>query len=339
MKRLPKGFGSVHKLSGNRRKPYAARVLVSKDERGKSIFKYIGYYETAEKALMALTEFNKNPFDAENMDCTVSDLYELFKERKFQKLSPQSIRGYQAAFKHLQTLQDREIRKIRTYDIQSVIDSLTTGPRSKSSVQGLMSQLFEIAMELDIVQKNYASYAVLPTEEKSGIHSSFTEAEITSLFEHVLQYPYADTVLILIYTGMRPIELLTMKKENVDMDNRIMIGGSKTKAGKNRVIPIHSKIFPFIRKRYLSSQSYLIEENGRPLSYTMYKKRFNIVMNGLQMSHLPHDGRHTFASLMDTAGANKQAIKLIMGHVSQDITNDVYTHKSKEELLSNVNLI
>jgi phage integrase family len=63
------------------------------------------------------------------------------------------------------------------------------------------------------------------------------------------------------------------------------------------------------------------------------------MMNRLGMEHLPHDGRHTFASLADTAGMNKIAIKKIMGHASNDITEKVYTHKEVSELLANVNMI
>ena len=50
-------------------------------------------------------------------------------------------------------------------------------------------------------------------------------------------------------------------------------------------------------------------------------------------------GRHTFASLMDTAGANKLCIKRIMGHASPDITDSVYTHKTIEQLIEAIDLI
>ena len=52
----------------------------------------------------------------------------------------------------------------------------------------------------------------------------------------------------------------------------------------------------------------------------------------LEMKHRPHDARHTFASLMDSANANKLCIKRIIGHSSPDITDSVYTHKTLEEL-------
>lgn len=57
------------------------------------------------------------------------------------------------------------------------------------------------------------------------------------------------------------------------------------------------------------------------------------------MEHLPHDCRHTFASMANTAGVNPTSVKLIMGHASQDLTERVYTHKAVEELISAVNMI
>lgn len=62
-------------------------------------------------------------------------------------------------------------------------------------------------------------------------------------------------------------------------------------------------------------------------------------MEKLQMNHNPHDCRHTFASLMDTANANKLAIKRIIGHSSQDLTDDIYTHKTIQELIDAIDLI
>ena len=63
-------------------------------------------------------------------------------------------------------------------------------------------------------------------------------------------------------------------------------------------------------------------------------------MGKLKIKHLPHDGRHTFASLMDNAGANDVCIKLIMRHsMKGDITKGTYTHKTIKELLAEVNKI
>jgi integrase len=155
---------------------------------------------------------------------------------------------------------------------------------------------------------------------------------------------YLDTILIMIYTGLRIGELLDIKIENVYLKERYMIGGLKTKAGKNRVIPINKKIEPFIKNYYeknIDKKFLITNAFGRQMQYSNYRReKFDNIIEKMQFTkHRPHDTRHTFASLMDSAGANKLAIKRIMGHSAQDLTDDVYTHKTIQELISAIDLI
>ena len=48
--------------------------------------------------------------------------------------------------------------------------------------------------------------------------------------------------LIMLYTSMRSGEIRNIKKENIFLDENYMIGGIKTEAVKDRIIPIHPKI-------------------------------------------------------------------------------------------------
>ena len=59
--KLPNGFGSVHKLPGNRRKPWRARktsgwVTDSKTGEVKQKYVTIGYFSTQKEALQALVQ-------------------------------------------------------------------------------------------------------------------------------------------------------------------------------------------------------------------------------------------------------------------------------------------
>lgn len=339
MKRLPKGFGSVQKLSGSRRKPYGAKIMQGYNENGKQIYKYIGYYSTKEEAIIALTEYNKNPYDLNLINSTVADIWEIFKKRRFNKISKSGQGVYNAAYKHLKPLHNKYIKDIKTYQLQTLIDNIPRKWQTKSHTVTLLNQLFDIAIELDIIQKNYAKFIILDSKPKSDIHKVFTQSEIQSLFRNIFSCEWADTILIMLFSGLRPSELLKIRTENIYLDERYIIAGSKTKAGKNRIIPINEKVFPFIRKRYNSNNKYFIQEKQLPLEYASYRKHFEDTMTTLNMKHLPHDCRHTFASLMDSAGANKVAVKLIMGHAQKDITDNIYTHKNIDELLKNINLI
>ena len=134
---------------------------------------------------------------------------------------------------------------------------------------------------------------------------------------------YIDTLLIMIYSGWGIGELLTLKNSDIDFNEMTMRGGIKTDAGKNRLVPIHPRILPFIKKWYDKGGETLIKgTNGKEMNYyTYFDVYFKNICEQLQMEHKPHDCRHTFATLMDNAGANKFCIKRIMGHASNDITD------------------
>ena len=214
---------------------------------------------------------------------------------------------------------------------------------TRAVIKTLFTVLFKYAIKNDICDKNYAQYVDIGQREGVINRTPFSQEEINKLFEYEEQLDYADTILIMIYTGLRIGELLDMKIKDVHLEDRYMVGGSKTKAGKNRIIPISKRIEPFIKRYYEKNKDkeYLIINSlGRPMTYSNYRReKWDNIMEKLRMEHKPHDARHTFASLMDTAGANKLCIKRIIGHSSQDLTEDIYTHKSIQELIEAIDLI
>ena len=79
--KLPNGYGSVTKLSRNRRKPYLARVTLGwiiNKETGKAVQNRvtIGTFKTKKEALQALAEYGANPYDIQNNNMTLAELYE-----------------------------------------------------------------------------------------------------------------------------------------------------------------------------------------------------------------------------------------------------------------------
>ena len=99
--KLPNGFGSVYKLSGKRRKPWAARKTVGwedKPEKKKSypVYEFIGYYATRQEALTALVDYNKDPYDLHLNVITFKEVYEKWSEIHFEEIK--KTNGYKAAF-------------------------------------------------------------------------------------------------------------------------------------------------------------------------------------------------------------------------------------------------
>ena len=134
-----------------------------------------------------------------------------------------------------------------------------------------------------------------------------------------------------------------MKTEHVNLSEWTMQGGVKTAAGKNRIVPIHSAIRSLVQARYSPHFSTFMynAENGKPITNVAYYTAFNNVLSkcGITEKHTPHDCRHTFTSLLDSAGANEVCIDRLVGHASKSLTKKTYTHKDIEELRQSIELI
>lgn len=339
--RNPNGYGSVYKLSGKRRKPFAARKTVGWDDNGKQIFKFIGYYEKRQDALAALADFNTNPYDFEVSSITFGEVFEQWNKVKYEKVSKSAINGYNAAFETSSKLHNMKFVEIKTMHLQSVIDSCGKGYGTLRKIKSLYNQLFKYAMENDIVSKDYSDYVDIGKNTEGSSRSPFTAGEIKRLFEVEPTIEFVDTILIMIYTGLRVGELLLIKSSDVDLENKTIKGGIKTDAGKDRIVPINHKILDMVAKRTHNGYEYLITnfKNEKMLYDNYYREKFAPIMEQLNMKHKPHDCRHTFATLMNNADANPTAIKKLIGHNSFTTTEKIYTHKDIEELRKAIELI
>ena len=90
--KLPNKYGSVYKLSGKRRKPWAARKTVGwkqVPEKKKSypIYQFIGFYATRTEALQALANYNEDPYDLHLAVITFAEVFDRWSDEHFPKIS------------------------------------------------------------------------------------------------------------------------------------------------------------------------------------------------------------------------------------------------------------
>lgn len=351
--KLPNGFGSVYKLPGKRRNPWAAVITVRweidmKTQRSKQIKKYIGYYSTRKEALEALTLYNENPYDLDAKMLTFSDVYEKWSASYFPTLAgPSSIRTITAAYKYCSPLYDMKMQDIRVSHLEAAIQGAEVGASTKGRMKSIFNLMYKYAMKHEIVDKDYAQLCdSVKRAAPQIVRIPFSDQEILALWEH-LEIPFADMVLIGIYSGWRPQELATLKIANVDLEVRTYTGGSKTDAGRNRLVPIPDQVFELVKKNYNQAvqmnSEYLFNDpdgqQGTFLTYDKYRKRFQKVTNRLGLDHKPHDTRHTFITKAKEANMNEYLLKLIVGHEIHDVTEKVYTHRTIDDLKKAMSMI
>lgn len=339
--RNPNGYGSIYKLSGNRRKPFIVRKTIGWADNGKQLYETIGYYHSRPEAMIALAEYNKNPYSIEATTVTFAEIYEKWSSEKFKKISHSNANGYRSAYNFSESLHEMKFIDIKKAHMQAAIDNCDKGYGTRKKIKVLFNQLFKYALETDIITKDYSKFVELGKDESESTRKPFTQDEIQKLWDNLGRMEFIDTILIMIYSGLRPGELILIETDNIDIDNRTMMGGIKTKAGKNRIIPINKKILPLVKNRLVGDNELLVvNHEGKQMRYwNYYEEKWKKIMEQLELQHKPHDCRHTFATLMDNAGANKLSIKRIMGHASSDITDSVYTHKDIEELKKAIDMI
>lgn len=345
--RLPNGYGSVIKLSGKRRKPFAVRITTGlrySEAKGRAVqtYKYLEYFEKRKDAMQYLAEFNSGKEVKEHIGITeiptFRECYERWieeKEASPKGLTPSRKRGFQASFKKFPQIHERRINTIKHSDLQPVIYEYKT--MSKATVASMITMLKGVsgyAIRYGYITVDFAQYLEGVGQESKPIHKPFTKKELEMLWKDS-ENIVAAFALITTYTGMRPSELLFAKMTPADLEKGFIVGGSKTEAGRNRVIPLHPRIRPLIQS--------MLREDGRLFANQTLAgfqlHRWNPYMESHGMSHLPHDGRHTCATLMEKAGIPMHHRKLILGHKISDVTTGTYTHIDPHVLINDISKI
>lgn len=342
-RRLPNGFGQITLLKNpNLRKPYRAMITVGKNEFGKPICKLlkpVAYFETYNEAYAALVEYNKDP-NLSLKKTTLEEVYTMWSEAAFEEY-PNRVSTYQRIWKHLKHLGTMKFSDIRTIHIKETMERDNPTQSVCREIKGLWNKLFNYAMQYDYADKNYAEVFTMPKSKvykpSESAHNSFTDSDMQKLEESNLVF--AKTMLFQCYTGFRPKEVCELLKKNVDLDNFFIVGGMKTDAGRDRIVPIHPKIRDIVKEAYENSDTeYLFTHNNKRYTYYKYNEEFNkcIAYLNINMTHTPHDCRKQFVTMAKRANIDEYAIKRIVGHVITDLTENVYTDRDKEWLMNEV---
>lgn len=373
-KRLPNGFGSITELKGrNLRNPFWARVSVGKTAYGKPILKPLkpeAYFKTYNDAYNALAEYNKNPYDLEN-DMTVYELYEKWTDIYLANASDTYMRTVSSAWAYCSSVYNMRAKDLRARHIKGCMEEgyrietrgknkgqkVYASAGTKSRIKSLFNNMLDYALEYEIVEKNYARTfeisgdIIKEMSEAKRNHIPFTDKEIETLWKNVDKVKFTDWIIIQCYMGWRPQELSTLRLDEVNLDKWYMQAGMKTDAGKQRIVPIHSRIQELVKRNYdfaLSIGSeYLFNDKGQThagswaVTYDKYVNRFKKVISQLNLNpeHRPHDPRKTFITMGKKANMDEYALKEMVGHSIQDITESTYTVRDLEWLREDIEKI
>jgi integrase len=338
--RSHKGTGSVSLVNGR----YQARLTIN----GKR--KSLGCYSTKAEALEAIKKADTDLLKSDKYNATVEDIYLAWSGVHYDTISDSAETSYRNAWKHMESIKNVKMRDIKTSHFQKCINEAASQfTRSVcEKIKSLGSMLCKFAMQDDVINKNYALLVELPPNEPEET-LPFTDEEIATLFQND-EDDTVKIILMMIYCGFRPTEFLTLEKSNVDLENGFIRGGSKTEAGKNRIVPIHKSVMKYYRHFMATHKDspYLINsywetkyqtKNWRNRKFYPTLERIGILKDKDDRHVTPYSCRHTFATLCDRAGINDNIIIKMIGHTTKKTTDRFYIHQSEEDMKQAVNEI
>ena len=246
--------------------------------------------------------------------------FENFRKKKVKEKTYQNdILRYKKYL--LPYFEEKPLSKITSLECQNLIEEIDSQGKGKTAeeIYSLMSIIFKAAIAHAILNRNPLDIVFHQKHDRKH-GKALTKTEENKLLEATAGTEYQLMFALALYTGMRPNEFETAKREG----KFIVARNSKRKGGKSeyKKIPITPMLKPYMEG---------VEEISFYKAYTLREKIKEILPN-----HILYDLRTTFYSRCIECGVSDVAQKLFVGHSLGELGN-AYTDVSDEYLLKEGN--
>jgi integrase len=169
----------------------------------------------------------------------------------------------------------------------------------------------------------------------------FSAEEFRILLAMIDKPDIRDLVEFACYTGLRQMELLTLRWEQVSLSDGILILDNRmhtTKSKKIRTIPLNRKAQDIlIRRKQISETEFVFTLNHKPITQNNITKIFKkyVIKAKLNSKLSFHSLRHTFASWLAQRGVSIYQVSKLLGHSSVNVTA-IYAHLQTDNLREQV---
>lgn len=180
---------------------------------------------------------------------TLADLWNGYSKSEMLKLSKDKQAAYKKARKRLEPIIARHIDTLSIADLQSAVDEKAASHYTARDMKTVLSKLYQRAMAERKATVNLSQFIVLPElEEKEA--EPFTEEEVSKMWKSYENgNAFIGYILLLCYTGMMPIELMTCTKDMIDLEKCEIWGcGRKTKKRKEIAIVFPDFMRPVVER-------------------------------------------------------------------------------------------
>ena len=270
----------------------------------------------------------------------LSHYWELYESSELEAVGKSKQNAYRIAWKRLGKLHDYRMDAITVSHLRAAVSESCSTYYTAKDCKSLLSALFRLAAADGNANKDLPSFIILPKHEETE-RQIFTELEQANLWK---LYESGDQrvapILLMIYSGMMPGELMNLRADQIDLDGRIITGaGMKTAVRKKTPIVLAESIIPVVQD--------LVDHalpDGRifnPCDPKTWRDRYYYpVLEAAGCRRLsPYSCRHTTASaLAITEGIAPQTVQKVMRWASTRMM-DRYVHPDHNAALEAVDTL
>ena len=277
---------------------------------------------------------------------TLQQLYDEWEPYYSPRVGKSCMDNYKYAFKHFSPLHNIYMDLITAADLQKCMDDCPSGKRTHENMRCTAGLLWAYALDLELVDRDITNN-LYTGKGKTVKRQPITEQELEVIRQAIGKEPYADYVYAQCFLGFRPGEFLALTKNDIYIENGqlFLIGGSKTDAGTDRLVPVPDAIRNIVRQRLRVSGTdhlfprQLIVKNlpagWKPMTHDYYNKHiFKPLMQrlGIAEGKTPYCARHTYADKLKKAAGDDADKAAIMGHTDYAFTQHAYQSTSADDL-------
>lgn len=269
---------------------------------------------------------------------TILDLWNSYEAGAYKKLSGSKQTAYRIAKERLKPIWTRRIDTLVKDDLQAVVDGAVSTYYPARDIKTLLSQFYKAAMVDQFVTINLAKFIDLPRLEEEE-PEPFSELEVKKMWEaYAAGNTFVGYLLLMIYSGMMPAELMDCKKDMIRWDSCEIYGcGRKTKKRKETPIVFAEAVKPVLEELCNHSNSRV----GKILCMNKdnFYKQYHETLAAIGVRDLPpYACRHTTATDAVKLNIAPSVVQQIMRH-SKITTTQRYIHVGSAEAHAGVDAL
>lgn len=294
----------------------------------------------------------------ERVQMTMEDVYLAWKSVCEARVDASTMACYISAYKHYSDVHGKYMDKITAEELQACMDACSAGKRTHQNMRTVAGLLWHYAIDKNVIDRDITKN-LYTGKGKSVQREALTTAEEEAIFSAIGKIRYAEYIYCLIWLGYRPGEFLKLKKSKLfcanlaekPEDNPVyvwyFVNGSKTEAGRDRIVVVPDKILPYVLERvYIPGTDLMFPQyqfDRKKEKFQYFKQMtdayfrefvFKPMMNqlGIASGKVPYAARHSYANkLKKASGADIDKASLI-GHSDYLFTQSAYQTSDLSDL-------